>query len=149
MRRLLAAALVAMPVLVAVNPSPASATRTSPDGYFVVGDLSATVGSHVDFWGAQWWKDNAISGGDAPAAFKGYAAHVNDLDCPTQWTSDPGNSVPPPPTVGSDITVLVTSHVTKSGPVISGDIVKLLNVHTDPGYEATPATPAPAPSRAW
>src|SRR5262249_4773751 len=103
-----------------------------------VGDLSATLGSHVDFWGAQWWKDNALSGGTAPAAFKGYAARVDNPDCPTTWTSDPGNSVPPPATIGSDITVIVSSNITKSGPVISGDIVKVVTIHTDAGYDGNP-----------
>ena len=38
-------------------------------GTFVVGNQSAT--GSVTFWGAQWWKRNSLSGGAAPAAFKG------------------------------------------------------------------------------
>jgi len=111
---------------------------TAPSGFFVVGDLSASVGSRVEFWGAQWWKDNSLSGGFAPAAFKGFADTVNDPGCPTSWSTDPGNSAPPPPTVGPDITVIVTSNVTKSGPIISGDVTELVTVDVDPGYEPDP-----------
>src|SRR5207245_3891944 len=42
-------------------------------GSFVVGDLNSVVGTSVTFWGAQWWKLNTLSGGAAPAAFKGFA----------------------------------------------------------------------------
>jgi hypothetical protein len=51
--------------------SPAALTS-----FFVVGDQSAgapTVGTSVQFWGAQWAKVNKLSGGPAPASFKGYA----------------------------------------------------------------------------
>src|SRR6185312_9206679 len=34
---------------------------------FVIGDENATVGTQVEFWGAQWWKLNSLSGGLAPA----------------------------------------------------------------------------------
>ena len=40
-------------------------------GAFVVGDRTAT--GAVTFWGAQWSKRNVLSGGAAPAAFKGFA----------------------------------------------------------------------------
>ena len=56
--------------------SPAGATTSN----FVVGDGNATLGTHVTFWGAQWWKLNSLSGGTAPAAFKGFA---NELPKPS------------------------------------------------------------------
>jgi hypothetical protein len=112
---------------------------TNPTGYFVVGDVSAaSAGNHVEFWGAQWAKDNTLSGGSASAAFKGYAVTVDDPNCPQHWTADPGNSTPPPASVDGDIVVIVTSHATKSGNTISGDIVKFVRVHTDGGYEGNP-----------
>ena len=35
------------------------------------------VGNTVMFWGAQWWKNNHLSGGTAPASFKGFANLYN------------------------------------------------------------------------
>jgi hypothetical protein len=109
--------------------------------YFVVGDLSANVGSSVQFWGAQWWKDNALSGGAAPASFKGFTDTVDKASCPTEWATDPGNSPPPPDTIPSQITLLVTSSAQKNGPVISGNVVEMVTVQTDPGYQGDPGHP--------
>lgn len=39
----------------------------------MIGDQNAAVGSTVTFWGAQWWLDNPLSTGLAPASFKGFA----------------------------------------------------------------------------
>jgi len=107
---------------------------------FAIGDLDAVVGNHVMFWGAQWWKNNHLSGGRAPASFKGFVncTNPNPPTCGGTWTSDPGNSGHPPDTVPADITVIVASLVTKSGPVESGDIVKMVTIHTDPGYDGNP-----------
>jgi hypothetical protein len=138
-RRLVLVVAIAAVAALAISTAYASADPpVAPSGFFVVGDLSATVGSRVEFWGAQWWKDNSLSGGHAPAAFKGFADTVNDPICPSAWSTDPGNSAPPPPTVGPDITVLVTSHVTKSGPIISGDVTEVVTVHVDAGYAPDP-----------
>ncbi len=111
---------------------------TNPRGFFVVGDLSAVPGAHVQFWGAQWSKHNSLSGGSAPAAFKGFADIVNDPACPTLWSTDPGNSAPPPDAVANIITVIVATHIDKSGSVISGDGVRLATVLVDPGYDDNP-----------
>ena len=141
-RRFILVLATAALAALAVPAASAGASRpAAPNGLFVVGDLSATVGSRVEFWGAQWWKDNGLSVGPAPAAFKGFADTVDDPVCPTRWSTDPGNSAPPPPTVATDITVIVTSRVTKSGPVISGDVVRLVTVRVEPGYEPNPGHP--------
>ena len=107
---------------------------------FAIGDLDAVVGNKVYFWGAQWWKNNHLSGGRAPASFKGFVncTNPNPPTCGGTWTSDPGNSGHPPDTVPADMTVIVSSLVTKSGPVESGDIVKMVTIHTDPGYGPNP-----------
>jgi hypothetical protein len=116
------------------TPSPTPATCT---GSFVIGDLDAVVGRHVTFWGAQWWRLNHLSGGRAPASFKGFANCANP-PCGGTWQSDPGNSSHPPDTVPADMTVIVSSLITKSGPIESGDIPMMVTIHTDPGYEPNP-----------
>ena len=127
------------------SPSPtATATATAtPMGFFtgfVIGDLDAVVGNHVTFWGAQWWKQNHLSRGGSPASFKGFAnsPNPNPPTCGGTWQSDPGNSSHPPDTVPADIIVIVSSLITKSGPVISGNGQMMVIVHTDPGYGPAP-----------
>src|SRR5947209_19534883 len=118
----------------------ALASSAMADGAFVIGDQNAAVGSHVTFWGAQWWKDNGLSAGDAPAAFKGYADTAAPV-CGQSWTTRPGNSSDPPATVDGVIPVVVASTITKSGPVISGDAPKVVLVSVDPGYGPDPGHP--------
>ena len=127
------------------TPTPTVTPPTCGTG-FAIGDLDAVVGNQVTFWGAQWWKNNHLSGGRAPASFKGFVncTNPNPPACGGTWTSDPGNSGHPPDTVPADITVIVSSSITKSGPVESGDIPKIVTVHTDPrlrtgnpGHEGT------------
>lgn len=112
-------------------------TMGSGGGAFVVGDQSA-VGS-VTFWGAQWWKLNSLTGGSAPAAFKGFAAAPASPACGVNWTTAPGNSPPPPagplpPLMG----VIVSSSISQSGSAISGNTVHIVIVQTNPGYDANP-----------
>jgi uncharacterized repeat protein (TIGR01451 family) len=106
-------------------------------GSFVVGDKSAT--GAVTFWGAQWWKLNALSGGAAPAAFKGFALNPAVPACGTGWSTDPGNSAPPPAgPLPAYMAVIVSSAVTQSGSQISGDTAHIVIVKTNPGYDANP-----------
>jgi hypothetical protein len=120
------------------TPSPTpTATPATCTGLFVIGDRDAVVGQHVTFWGAQWWKKNHLSGGTAPASFKGFANCANP-PCGGTWISDPGNSSHPPDTVPADMTVIVSSLITKSGPIESGNIPMMVTIHTDPGYQPNP-----------
>jgi len=108
-------------------------------GGFVIGDLNATVGAEVTFWGAQWSQVNAVSGG-APSSFKGFANASSSAPAAIggNWTTDPGNSSQPPNTVASYIAVMVSSTVTKSGSTISGNVVAIAIVRTDAGYAGNP-----------
>ncbi len=115
--------------------APSCASLTSG---FVVGDLSASTGATVEFWGAQWAKDNSLSGGPAPDAFKGYADTVTSSGTSSTWTANTGNSSEPPASLSTSITVIVASHVTQSGSVISGDVVGVATVTPNPGYAADP-----------
>jgi PKD repeat protein len=108
-------------------------------GAFVTGDLSSGIGSRVTFWGAQWAKLNAISGGTAPASFKGYAKNPATPTCGAAWSTDPGNSAPPP--VGplpAYMGVLSTDSVQKNGSQISGTTPHIVVVQTNPGYTPNP-----------
>jgi hypothetical protein len=118
----------------------AFAASANAAGNFVIGDQQAAVGTHVTFWGAQWWKLNSLSGGSAPAAFKGFAnTIVSPSACGGVWSTDPGNSSDPPAgPLPPLIDVLVSSTITKSGRIISGDTTEVVSVATDLGYEGNP-----------
>jgi hypothetical protein len=114
--------------------SPVVVYAPAEGGEFVVGDRSAT--GKVTFWGAQWAKVNAMSGGDGPAAFKGFANGV--VPAKASWTTDPGNSSKPPTTLPSYMSVIVATKVTQAGSVISGDLPRRIIVKTDSGYDPNP-----------
>ena len=109
-------------------------------GSFVIGSENATVGSNVTFWGAQWSSLNSLSGGPAPASFKGFASHIpnNPPQCGDHWTSEPGNSSGPPDTVPQYMAVIASGSITQSGSTISGDAPKVVVVKTNPGYASNP-----------
>ena len=106
-----------------------------------IGDLNATVGRSVTFWGSQWEKLNTLSGGASAASFKGFASDPAAPTAATAFTAAPGNSAPPPSGVASYIGVIVTSNVTKSGSTITGNVVGLVVVKVDPGYADNPGHP--------
>ena len=108
-------------------------------GSFVIGDGNAATGSTVTFWGAQWAKQNTLSGGAAPKSFKGFAdTTTSPPACLAGWSTDPGNSSGPPDTIPQFMAVIVSSSIDKSGSTISGDTVHIVVVQTNPGYAANP-----------
>lgn len=108
-------------------------------GSFVIGNQNAALGSAVNFWGAQWAMNNPLSGGPAPRSFKGYADDPVAPSCGESWTSEPGNSTPPPDgPLPTYMAVVVTSSSHQAGPEISGDIVGIVVVKTDRGYAPNP-----------
>ena len=126
---------------------PASATAADiifaflAEGAFVLGDSTAvTGGGTVEFWGADWARQNVLSGGSAPDAFKGFASAIstNPPGCSDTWLSRPGNSSKPPDTLPPFMGVVVSSIIRKSGPTISGDVPKIVVIETDGGYAPDP-----------
>jgi hypothetical protein len=115
-------------------------------GVFVIGDTSAAAGGPQNWWGHSW-AQNALSGGPAPSAFKGFAATVSlptsspPAVCGSPWTTGPGNSPDPPGTVPQYMGVVVSSATTKSGNVISGNTTQIVVVNVQPGYDANPGHP--------
>lgn len=107
-------------------------------GQFVIGNLVSISAPSVNFWGSQWSKNNPMTGGSAPNAFKGFADATALPTCGGTWTSRPGNSSNPPNTVPTNMAVIVSSSITKSGSTISGNIKKIVIVRTNPGYGPAP-----------
>ncbi|HZQ80834.1 MAG TPA: Ig-like domain-containing protein [Gaiellaceae bacterium] len=106
-------------------------------GSFVIGDKS--TGGTVTFWGSQWSKLNALSSSSAPSSFKGYALHPTAPACGVTWSTDPGNSSPPPSgPLPAYMAVIVTSSADKSGSTISGNTVAVVVVKTNSGYDSNP-----------
>jgi hypothetical protein len=107
---------------------------------FVIGDVEPHgVGDVVNFWGAQWWKNNVMSGfvSNGYESFKGYATQSDNV-CGGKWISSPGNSSDPPDTIPDVITIIVTDTVVKNGNDISGNIKQLVTVAQDGGYGPAP-----------
>jgi kumamolisin len=116
-------------------------------GAFTLGDNSVAAAlplTTVVWWADDWSTENSLSGGFAPAAFKGFVANVAlptstpPAPCAGPWTSRTGNSSSPPASVPSYMGVLVPSSVTQSGSTISGDTTKIVVVKTEPGYAPDP-----------
>ncbi|HEV3387404.1 MAG TPA: hypothetical protein VG057_00235, partial [Solirubrobacteraceae bacterium] len=112
---------------------------TATGGNFVIGDKNAEAGTLVTFWGAKWGKLNSLSDGSGPAAFKGFEDSPATPACGTSWTTDPGNSTPPPAgPLPEYMLVLVSSNISKAGAAISGNTVHEVVVKTNPGYASDP-----------
>ncbi|HEY8029928.1 MAG TPA: Ig-like domain repeat protein [Gaiellaceae bacterium] len=106
-------------------------------GSFVVGDKSAS--GAATFWGAQWSKINVLGGGGAPDSFKGFALNPPTPQCGGTWTTDPGNSSPPPAgPLPAYMALIVSSKISKSGSQISGNTVAIVIVKTNSGYKNDP-----------
>ena len=141
-RRLAAsgAAVAAASLAVAVAPWPCALEP----GPFVIGDQNVQVGSQVTFWGAQWWKDNPLSTGLAPAAFKGSLIR-RDARADRTGRLIPATARIRRPRSADVITAIVSSQITKTGSVISGDTTEVVDVQVDPVTPAIPAIPALGP----
>ncbi|HET9781730.1 MAG TPA: Ig-like domain-containing protein [Candidatus Dormibacteraeota bacterium] len=108
-------------------------------GAFVIGNNNATAGSAVNFWGSQWSQHNPLATDPAPRSFKGFADQPDVPACGKTWTSEPGNSTPPPDgPLPEFMAVIVTSSVRQIGPELTGDIVGIVVVRTNRGYEPNP-----------
>lgn len=110
---------------------------TASAGSFTIGDGNAAIGTHVTFWGAQWWKLNTLSGGEAPSSFKGWINSFPAPLCSLAWTTGTGNSSEAPPApLPEYIDVAVASKVTQEGSIVaSSTTTKVARVKTDVTYE--------------
>jgi Big-like domain-containing protein len=120
-------------------------------GAFVLGDLTTLAAPPlVTWWSHSWPTLNDLSGGLAPASFKGFADDVSSLPtkspanvCGTSLATHPGNSSDPVPAIGipSYMGVLVASSITKTGSQIDGTWSAIVVVQTDGGYAPNPGHP--------
>jgi PKD repeat protein len=94
------------------------------------------IGQSYMFWGAQWAKQVTAGDYQANNSFKGWANGVTV----STWTTSPGNSSNPPASIGNYISIIVTTHVTKNGNVITGNIAEVVVLRVDnPGtYQPDP-----------
>lgn len=126
------------------TPSPsATVVPLAGTGAFVVGDRAATAGNRVTFWGAGWSAANPLSGGSAPASFKGFADDLSATppSCGATWSAQPGDSAAPPASVPTLLPVIVASEIDRNGSTIGGDVREIVLVQTDPGYAPDPGHP--------
>jgi hypothetical protein len=110
----------------------------SANGFFAVGDLSAAQNAAVTFWGARWWTSNLLSGGSAPAQFKGFVDAPPPAACGGTWTTRPGNSSNPPDTLGTYVAVAVPTRISAKGSTLSGDAPHVVAVRVASGYGPAP-----------
>ncbi len=61
--------------------------------------------------------------------------------CGDTWTSQPGNSSNPPPTIPEYIAVIVAGSIRMDSSAITGDVKKIIVVRTNPGYGPSPSHP--------
>jgi len=110
-------------------------------GTFAIGNNNSAITTNVTFWGAQWWKLNSLSGGFAPASFKGFAQMPATPSCGVDWTTNTRTSTPPAGPLPTFMGVIVTSSATQSGSIDSGNTLHLVIVQTNPGYQPSPSYP--------
>ena len=110
-------------------------------GSFILGDKTDT--GTVEFWGANWSTVNALTGGPAPNAFKGFGNTTAEPPaCGTTWTTRTGNSSGPPAgPLPAFMGTIVASSVGQSGPTISGKTLQIVVVTPNPGYDTNPGHP--------
>ncbi len=108
-------------------------------GAFVIGDGNVIPATTDTYWGAQWARQNTLSGGPAPNAFKGFASSTSEPPaCSVGWAARSGNSGDPPASVPSYMGVIVSSSIDKHGSTTSGDTVEIVVIKTDTGYQGNP-----------
>lgn len=119
-------------------------------GAFLLGDrtvAAASATTKVTWWADTWSGLNALTGGGASPALKGFTANITlptttpVTQCASKWNTTGGNSAGPPATVPAYMGTVVTSEVTKSGSPVSGNAVKIVVVKTNPGYSPDPGHP--------
>ena len=120
---------------------------TSSGATFAIGDLApngtgpALPGDAVTWWSSQWASLNPMTGGPSPSSMKGFPG-FGDMpaipNCGGTYRTSPGNSGSPPATVPNYMGVIVSSHVTRNGSVITGDVRHIVVVKTNPGYVPDP-----------
>jgi len=104
-------------------------------GAFAIGDGNGAIGTSVTFWGPQWSATNVLSGGPAPASFKGFANSPASMTCGSNWTTQPANSAAPPDgPLPAFMSVILTSASSQTNSLITGNAVHMVVVQTNADY---------------
>lgn len=86
--------------------------------------------------------EEQAQGGPCPGLVQGLCEVPASPTCGRTFTTDPGNSAPPPNgPLPAYMVVIVTSSISKSGSTISGNIVHIVIVQTKTGYDANRGHP--------
>lgn len=136
------------------NYLPSSATGQSAmvfawpsNGAFVLGDKTVAGASQtttLTFWSSSWSSLNLLSGGPTPSGFKGFANMLSPTPaaCGGSWTTNSGNSPPPPSTVPTYMGVIVAGNVTtsvsKKVTIYEGNVLKIAVIKTNAGFSTGP-----------
>lgn len=109
-------------------------------GTFVVGgQQNSAIGRTVTFWGAHWATLNLPNTTPMERRFKGLAESPASPACGDVWSADPGSSTPPPAgPLPEYMGIIVTGSVTQSGASVSGKVMHIVVVKTNPGYAPNP-----------
>jgi hypothetical protein len=118
-------------------------------GAFTVGDSApgaATPGTAVTWWSDDWSLQNPLTGGAAPASFKGFEATATTLPttspaniCGATFVTRGGDSPSPTADVPAYMGVIVARSVAKDQfGSITGGWGQIVVVKTDPGYSPSP-----------
>ena len=112
----------------------------------MLGDLTAAAATpmtDVTFWGAQWVEPQRTQRRQRAKCVQGVriGLHAAPPACGGTWTTSPGNSSRRRASVPAFMGVVVASKMTKCGSTISGDIVQIVVVAPDPGYDSNPGHP--------
>lgn len=111
-------------------------------GAFVLGDGTAAAAgsSRVTFWSSTWSGANLLTGGTAPASFKGFASAIGATPpaCDRTWSTKTGDSSSPVGVLPAYMGTIVSTSIGKAGSVVSGGIVHIVVVQTAPGYANDP-----------
>lgn len=108
---------------------------------FVISDNNAVLNQKVNFWGAQWFRNNSAMGDSSLSSFKGFANRSTTVPVwiGATWSSEGGNSSNPPAAVPLYMAVIASNSISKSGSTISGNVVRIVILKTDAGYGPDPS----------
>ena len=133
-------ALVAVAAIMAGSAGADPAVPSLPAyGAFVIGNANASPGRWSCSGVRSTGRTTPPPSSDIPPSFKGFASAPSMNRCDGPFTTQPGNSSHPPDGPLPELMItLVTDSVSKDGRTITGSVIGLAVVASDPGDHANP-----------